>query len=625
MFEPASIPSSVSESEGQSGFDSQITAENVQLQAGGELCVHELVARQAAATPNALAIADDAESLTYGQLNDRANLLAGNLLEAGVRPDEAVGLCLERSVGFIVAALAVLKAGGAYVPLDPAAPAERQSLILRNAQVAIVIANGAASSVPAGPWHVLDPHSRLSNAVTDFPVVAASHLAYVIYTSGSTGQPKGVEISHGSLANLIAWHNAEFQVSPADRASHQAALGFDAAVWEIWPYLATGASVQIPSESVRNNPESLRDWLVERRVTITFLPTALAERMMQMAWPAITSLRILLTGADTLHRRPSADLPFAVVNNYGPTEFTVVATSGRVAVEDGSKSLPSIGRPIANARVYVLDESGHAVANGDAGEIYLAGAGVARGYRNLPQMTAERFVASSFVPGERLYRTGDLGRHLPNGEVEFIGRIDDQIKIRGYRVEPNEIVAVLDRHAAVHASVVVARQENGGEKRLLAYVVPAEGATSTASDLREHLRKHLPDFMIPALFVTLPALPVTANGKVDNTALPAPEAANLMQDGGFVAPAGMVEQYLAPIVAGLLHVERIGSGDNFFLLGGHSLLGTQLLTKINDSFGVDLSLLQLFDNPTLGGMSAEIEKLILAKIESGNASEESTL
>src|SRR5207248_877016 len=288
---------------------------------------------------------------------------------------------------------------------------------------------------------------------------SSAHLAYVIYTSGSTGQPKGVEITHASLLNLIAWHRTEFAVTPTDRASHLASVGFDAAVWEVWPYLTAGASLHLPDANTRVSPEQLRDWLVKEQITISFLPTALAEHVMALEWPTQTALRFLLTGADTLHRYPTSSLPFELVNNYGPTECTVVATSGRVRPEIDAKGLPTIGRPIANTSIYILDENLREVSPGAEGELCIGGVGVARGYLNRDELTSEKFIADRFSleRGAKLYRTGDLARYLDNGEIAYLGRVDEQIKILAYRIEPAEVERVLNRHSAIKSSVVVAR------------------------------------------------------------------------------------------------------------------------------------------------------------------------
>jgi amino acid adenylation domain-containing protein len=589
-----------------------------------ERCVPGLVSHRAASTPRALAVAAGSLTLTYEELNGQANQLAHHLKFLGAGREHLVGIYVKRSPAFIVAALAVLKAGAAYFPLDPESPAERNAFMLRDARVSVVVTCGISSAqFVRGSEQVVDLErdaSEIRSQSTESPDtdVRPEDLAYVIYTSGSSGRPKGVEVTSSNLMNLIGWHNRAFAVSAGDRASFLAALGFDAAVWELWPYLTAGASVHLPEEGVRNDAEALRDWLVERKITMSFAPTAMAERLLAMDWGSNSSLRVLLTGADTLRRRPSADLPFQLVNNYGPTECTVVATSGTVDSGDATNR-PSIGRPIDNTSIYVMDEAMRPLPQGEAGELYIGGAGVARGYRNHSDLTAQKFVRlrSGPHPG-LLYRTGDLGRVLPEGEFQFLGRADEQLKIRGFRVEPSEIITALNSCRGVQASAVVAREQEGGEKRLIAYLSPTPGSTVTAAMVREELSRILPDYMIPATFVRLDSIPVTPNGKVDGAALPEPNGANVLCDEGHVAPQSMVEQRLAALIAPLLQVDRVGVNDNFFLMGGHSLLGTQLITRIRDGFGVDLSLLSLFDHPTLAGMSAEIERLIFAKIEATN-------
>jgi amino acid adenylation domain-containing protein len=592
--------------------------------------IPELVTQRAAANPEALAVAYGSQLITYGELDRLANQFAQYLKATGMGEEEVVGLHLERSAASVICALAVLKAGGAYLPLDPSLPEQRLRTMLADANAPIVLSRGEnVARVPKGKWSVIDwdqlqPMLAGYSNKSPSSSVSAESLAYVIYTSGSTGQPKGVEATHGGLSNLVHWHNRAFDVNPADRASLVAVVGFDAAVWELWPYLVAGASVHIPEESIRSNPELMREWLLGEKVSISFLPTALAEEMIVLNWPAETSLRILLTGADTLRRRPPAAIPFAFVNNYGPTEATVVATSGRVASADIHGSVPSIGRAIDNTRIHVLDEKLRPVADGDAGELCIAGAGLARGYRNNPELTAEKFVRNPFAGCERIYRTGDRARFLPNGEVEFLGRLDDQIKIRGYRVEPGEIINLLNTYPGVRSSTVSVEGDNG-DRRLIAYVVLASGVKIDSTDLREMLSRELPDYMVPATLVRVETLPLNANGKVDYAALPAPTAANALADDKFIAPRTMVEERLAAILKPLLHVDRVSVKDNFFLLGGHSLLGTQLITRIGESFGVELSLLSLFDHPTLEEMSLEVEKLILAKVAAMSAEDQRAL
>jgi len=586
-------------------------------------CVPELVSAQAAATPDAIAVTHGKRSLSYQELDRRANRLAHILQSLGVGPDVVVGLYLDRSLAMIVGALAILKAGGAYLPLDPSYPTERLMFLLKDAQAPILVTGQCmADTLPEHPEHVvtLDPEGRLPVTQNSEPPIARArgeNLAYVIYTSGSTGQPKGVEITHGGLLNLVSWHQRAFRITRDDRASQLSALGFDAAVWELWPYLTAGASLHLSDGVAANDPEAVRDWLISQKITICFLATPLAERVMTLEWPTKARLRVMLTGADTLHHYPPRKLPFRLVNNYGPTECTVLATSGTVLSNEHPHRLPSIGSPIDNVQVHILNEGMRQAPIGESGEIYIGGAGLARGYRNQPDLTAERFVPDPFSsePGARLFRTGDLGRYLPDGQVAFLGRIDEQVKIRGFRIEPAEIVKVLDEHPAVQASTVVAREVEPGDKRLVAYFVPAAKAQPTHTELRNFIAARVPEYMVPATFVKLEALPLNPSGKVDRAALPAPNAENTLRDSSFVAPRTPIEERLAAMLALLLDLDRVGVEDNFFLLGGHSLLGTQLIARVRDAFGVELSLRNLFDAPTVSKLSAQIEALLLAKLE----------
>lgn len=588
-------------------------------------CVAEFVSAQAASCPGALAVTHNNHTLNYKELNKRASHLAQHLRALGVGPNVVVGLCCERSVAMVVGALGILKAGGAYLPMDPSYPMARIGFQLNDARVSLVVTGQSiAERLPAGNWRLitLDPEGRqctANNAEADESSSAEVHgedLAYVIYTSGSTGQPKGVEVTHASLQNLVDWHQQAFATTPGDRAPLQASPGFDAAVWELWPYLVAGASVHILDDDTRSNPELLRDWLVEHNITIAFVPTPVAEQLMVLHWPSKTALRVLLTGADTLRHYPPASLPFTVVNNYGPTECTVVATSGIVQPEGNHDRLPSIGRPIANTQVYILDEHLQQLPPGSPGELYIGGRGLSCGYRNRPDLTAQRFVANPFstAPDSRLYRTGDIAYFLPDGDLAFAGRTDDQVKIRGYRIETNEIASVVDHHPSVQASVVVAREDTPGEKRLVAYVVPRQDVQLTDKDLREFLLLTLPEYMVPGAFYQLESIPLNASGKIDRSALPPPSEAQQLGDDEYVAPRTGVESRVTTIVATLLRLQKVGVNENFFLLGGNSLLGAQVIARVRDTFGVELTLLSLFDHPTVAGLSAEIERLLIAKL-----------
>ncbi len=585
-------------------------------------CVPELVRHRAIASPEALAVRVGSDRLTYGELDRRSNQLAHYLLNLGVVPGSAVAVCLERSVDFPVAALAILKAGAAYLPLDTKTPVERLKFMLETAHVSEVLTNSLMLESLAGEARRLVALDRFAAEVGRCPaepilvLVTPEHPAYVIYTSGSTGTPKAVQVGHGGLLNLIEWHNRAFQVSSDDRATQLASIGFDAAVWELWPHLVAGASVHVVDDETRAQPEKLRDWLVRERITISFVPTPLAERMMQLPWPAEGALRVLLTGADILHRYPASNLPFALVNNYGPTECTVVATSGTVVAEKAAGRLPSIGKPIDNVDVYILNGNMKQVPAGQIGEVCIGGDCLALGYLNDPVLTAERFVPHPFsaMAGARLYRTGDLGCYAPDGSIEFHGRVDDQVKIRGYRIELNEVTVALLRHPAIAESTVVASEDDDGEKRLVAYIVP-ENASPTVGELREFLGQTLPDYMVPAAFVTLEALPIGPNGKVDRAMLPAPSDENMLRDGASVGPRTPTEQRIAAIVGSLLGLDNVGVNDNFFFLGGNSLFGTQVIARLRDAFNVEVSLLALFDHPTVAECAGEVERLMVEKLD----------
>jgi amino acid adenylation domain-containing protein len=537
-----------------------------------------------------------------------------------------------RSVEFAVAALAIFKTGSAYLPIDIATPDDRLRMMLAGAQASTILTQSALSGTLSREIQQLVALDTCSEAIRRcsaeaLPVrVAPEDLAYVIYTSGSTGTPKAVAIGHGSLLNLVAWHNRTFAVTRADVATQLAPTGFDAAVWELWPHLAAGACVHVVDEDVRIEPEKLRDWLVREKITISFVPTPLVERMIKLPWPARTSLRFLLTGADTLHHYPAAGLPFRLVNNYGPTECTVVATSGIIAPQENQVSLPPIGRPIDHTEIYILDHNKKQVPTGQLGEIYIGGAGLARGYLNDAELTAQRFVRHPFrsVANARLYRTGDLGCLLSDGQIAFHGRADDQVKIRGHRIELNEIIGALSRHPAVRENVVVAGEDAQGEKRLVAYVVP-QASSVTVSELRDFLAQEMPNYMIPATFVGLDAIPVGAAGKVNRSALPAPNDENLLRDEAFVGARTPTEQRLATILVSLLGLNSMSVNDNFFYLGGDSLFGIQVIARLCETFHVELPLLSLFDYPTVAELAAEVERLVGSRIQAMSEGEAPSL
>ncbi len=572
--------------------------------------IHRRVQHVALANPDRLAVRDDAQSLSYGALDARANALAHQLRASGVRPGVRVGLCHERGVGHVVGALATLKAGGAYVGLDPAYPEARLAHMLRDAGAPVLLTQRSVPPrVVAACAHVIhldvDPASIGERGDPPEELAGVDDVAYVIYTSGSTGEPKGVEVSHDNLINLVEWHCDAFTLASTDRTSMLASPAFDAAVWELWPSLTAGASLHIPDVVTAASPEALRDWLVSEGITISFVPTPLAEAVLPLEWPSDVALRCLLTGGDVLHRRPGASTPFTVVNNYGVTEATVVTTSGAVAPDPDAHTVPSIGRAIAGTYVHVLDPTGEPVSPGESGELYIGGRGVAIGYINRPRETAERFLADPWKTGSRMYRTGDLVRVTAEREVYFLGRMDNQVQIRGHRVELDEIATVLSAHPAVDQCAVVATDEESGARRIAAYVVSSSDAAGR-EELRDFLSNRLPVYMLPTAFVEIDALPLTRNGKLDRAALPAPPRADARRSAPSDAP--VVEAAVVGMLEELLDLDYVRPEDNFFELGGHSLMGAQLVARVHDRFGVELTLLTIFDNPTAAGIAACIEQ-----------------
>ncbi len=581
--------------------------------------VPEQISELLDSAPHAIALSSAEQQLSYRDLDTRADRFAGYLVERGVTAGGTVALCMERSLDWIVAALGIMRAGAAYVPLDASWPEARLSFAVKDSGATVLVAREALlnrlQAEQSGEVTGIDP-ARDAAAIAATPLLPRKtlepdSLAYMIYTSGSTGAPKAMEITHANLSHLVRWHRETFHVTPQDRASHVLGLGFDAAVMEIWPHLAAGATLCLAEEGVRSSPELMQAWMLRDRITISLLPTVLGERLMTMEWPPDTALRLLVIGGDVLQQGPAHPLPFQVVNNYGPTECTVAATYS--VLVPGAAGAPPIGRAIAGATVYLLDEQGAPVAHGEIGEIYIGGDGVGRGYRSRPDLTEQRFLHDPFStePGARMYRTGDRGRRRPDGEIEFRGRLDRQTKIRGFRVELDEIAGTLNSHSTLDFATVVTRVSELGENQLVAYVLPkTKDTVPTANDLQEHLLKTLPEYMVPSAFVCLDALPLSPNGKIDLARLAQSTDGRLLERVSVKGPASSVEEKALVIVRELLKNDTIGTADNFFLVGGHSLLGTQLLVRLRDEFGVDLALRQLFEAPTVEGLAGLVETIL---------------
>ncbi|CAJ9144875.1 non-ribosomal peptide synthetase [Burkholderia pseudomallei] len=615
-------------------------------------CLHRLFEAQAARHPDTIALIADGEPVGYAELNRRANRLARHLSARGLQPDQRVAICIDRGIDMVVAMLAVLKAGGAYVPLDPAYPSERLDYLLRDcAPVALLTHARLGASMQtrlvlalarldtgcalidlesdAGAWrHERDDDPPPSG-------LTPRHLAYVIYTSGSTGQPKGVMVEHRSVCNLVAWHAGAFDVGTGCRSASVAGVAFDATTWEVWAALCNGGCLSLAPGDAASDPQALLRWWRAQELDVGFLVTPLAE-LAYATGQSNAGMRTLLIGGDRLSRWPDSMPPGQMlVNNYGPTEATVVATSGRL---QPGEATPPIGRPIANTRVYVLDAWLRPAPIGVAGELYIGGVQVARGYLNRPELTRERFIDDPFVAGGRLYKTGDLARWRTDGRLEYLGRNDFQVKIRGFRIELGEIEAQLAKVADVREVVVLARDSaaevhdsatehatpnalspspetstataaatatataTATEKRLVAYYT---GDADVAA-LRAQAAQHLPSYMVPSAYVRLDAWPLTPNGKLDRRALPAP-ADDAYARAEYEAPQGAKEEALAAIWRELLHVERVSRHDNFFELGGHSLLAVQLVSRLRQALSVEVALSTVFDAPVLSALASRLD------------------
>ena len=553
--------------------------------------LHGAFEAQALRLPQAIAVSQDGQHLTYQQLNQRANQLAHHLLALGVKPDDRVAICCRRGPQMLAGLLAILKAGAAYVPVDPAYPAERIAYLLQDSAPVAVLAEESTRGV-LGDIAIVDLHGAYPDGTN--PHVASltpANLAYVIYTSGSTGQPKGVMVEHRTVENLVHWHCEAFDLQAGSHTSSVAGFGFDAMAWEVWPALCVGATLHLPPAHVGNeNIDELLAWWLAQPLDVSFLPTPVAEYAFSQDLEH-PSLRTLLIGGDRL-RQFSHERRFAVINNYGPTEATVVATSGRVRAGQPLH----IGKPMANATVYLLDAQQRPVPVGVAGELYVGGRGVARGYLNRPDLTAERFLDDPFNPG-RMYRTGDLARWLPDGNIEYLGRNDDQVKVRGVRVELGEIETRLAAVDGVKEAVVLVR-----DGRLVAWFT--QQTPLVIETLRAELHSQLPEAMVPVAYVKLDSWPLTANGKLDRKALPAPDQAAVLSRE-YEAPRGEVETTLARIWAEVLQVEQVGRHDHFFELGGHSLLAVSLIERMRQA-GLSADVRVLFSQPTLAALAAAV-------------------
>ena len=580
-------------------------------------CLHELFEEQVERTPDATAVVFEDRRLTYRQLNQRANQLARYLQKLGVGPDALVAICVERSLEMVVGLLGILKAGGAYVPLDPDYPKERLGFMLADTGSPILLTQ-------SGLQQRLPSHGALILLLDlDWPLIAretadnvispvkAEHLAYMIYTSGSTGRPKGVMIPHQAIVNHLWWMQASFPLDSTDSILQKYAISFDPSVWECFAPLVAGARLVVARSGGQADPDYLIHTIVNQGITaLQLVPSQLRMLLDASGFGTCTTLRRIFVGGEAfdgdLAARFHGSMKAELYNLYGPTEATIASTFFFAPYDPGMDAVP-IGRPIANTELYVVDIWGQPVPIGVPGELLIGGDGLARGYHNRPDLTAEKFVPDAFrsEAGARLYKTGDLARYLPNGAIEYLGRLDHQVKIRGFRIELGEIELVLGGFPGVREAVVLAREDAPGEKRLVAYFC-GEGDIA-ATDFRAHLEAALPEYMVPAAYVRLDALPLTPNGKLDRRALPAP-GDHAFGAQAYEAPTGPIETAIAAIWAEFLHLERVGRHDDFFNLGGHSMMALRVIGAINKALKAGLRVPVFFQSPTVERLAKVVEQ-----------------
>ncbi len=592
---------------------------NTQIDYRKDKCIHQLFEEQVEKTPDAVAVVFEGEELTYRELNSRANQLARYLQKLGIKPESLVGICVERSLEMMVGLLGILKAGGAYVPIDPTYPMERIAYMLENSQASIRLTQkNLVAGLPENQGQIicLDADWNLVSQESDLnpnSTTSEENLAYVIYTSGSTGKPKGVAMKHLALSNLILWQCSNTTVSTRAKTLQFAPISFDVSFQEIFSTWCGGGTLVLISEKVRRDPVALLSLLREKQIERLFLPFVALQQLAQTAQTLgliPKSLREVITAGEQLQITRAIAYFFSKLkdcsfhNQYGPSETHVVTAFTLTGSTNNWSALPPIGRPIANTQIYILDKFAQPVPLGIPGELYIGGVSLALGYLNRPELTEQKFIPNPFDKS-KLYKTGDLARYLPDGNIEYLGRIDNQVKIRGFRIELGEIEALLAQHSNVRAVVVIAREDIPGDKRLVAYLTTNEAKT-TISDLRFFLKTKLPEYMIPAAFVFLESIPLTPNGKVNRRALPLPDTSSFPRESSFVAPRDSVELQLAQIWSEVLGISPIGINENFIELGGHSLLATKIIGLVGDRFQVELSLNSLFKYPTV----AELAKIV---------------
>ncbi|MGH9933378.1 MAG: non-ribosomal peptide synthetase [Pyrinomonadaceae bacterium] len=597
------------------------TRDNTQRSYPQDMCIHHLFEEQVRESPDAIAIEQEESQLSYRELNCRANQLAHFLRRAGVGPEVRVGICIERSPEMLVALLGILKAGGSYVPIDPGYPQQRVELMVKEAQLDIILTqerwraglanHGAQLILMDRDWRQIAEESEQNPEVK----LDGENLVYTIYTSGSTGRPKGVEVRHRALLNYINYAVREMEVTAADRFLQFASLSFDTAVEEIFVTLTSGARLVLRNDAMLSSVQKFLETCEQWGVTILDPPTAYWHEMVaQMAARNLSlpeSLRLMYVGGEgALDERVKQWRELVkevkLYNGYGPTETTIVALMEELSKESNGEV--TIGRPVANTSAYILDEKMKPVPVGVTGELYIGGEGLARGYLKQPDLAADKFIPDAFgtQSGGRLYRTGDLVRHRSDGKIEYLGRADGQVKLRGYRVELREVEAALLGHGGVKEAAVVVREE-GSEKQLVGYVVGADGSVK-AVELRAYLKQRLPVYMIPSTFVFLPALPLTSHGKVDRKALLALDLPLPASELAYVRPRTALEKAITNIWGAVLQIDKLGMNDNFFDLGGTSLTLIQVRSKVRETLNKEIPLIELFEYPTISELARHLSQ-----------------
>ena len=584
-------------------------------------CIHQLFKVQVEQTPDKVAVIFEGQRLTYRELDQRATQLAHYLQKVGIGPEVPVGICVERSLEMVVGLLGILKAGGAYVPLDPTYPQERLAFVLEDTQVPVLLTQGhlmSELSEHAAQIVGLDTDWRVIAQApqTTLPDVTADNAAYIIYTSGSTGKPKGVLVPHRGIVNRLLWMVDVLQLTKTDRVLLKTPFAFDVSVGECFMPLVAGARLVVAKPGGHVDSGYLARVIAEQEITyIHFVPSMLSvflKEEEERIKACNASLRHVWSGGEALsldlQKRFFYRLDANLYNGYGPTEASVGITMWRCE-RGGERTVVPIGRPIANSQVYLLDEHLQPVPVGVPGGLCIGGVGLARGYMNRPDLTGERFIPDPFSrePGGRLYRTGDMASFLPDGNIEFLGRIDHQVKVRGFRIELGEIEATLTRHPEVAETVVLAREDIPGDRRLVAYVVPERYPAPAANEFRRFLHEKLPDYMVPAAFVMLEGMPLTMNGKVDRRALPAPSLTRSGEEENYIAPRTSTEGRLADIWTKILGIDQVSVLDNFFELGGNSLLATRVIVDVRDAFRIDMPMLDFFRAPTVTGLAKSVD------------------